>query len=64
MLHAPRNIDFASMPDLEGLPLAMPEDVKGKSVVNSYRRYYNKYKIDFCRYTKREEPEWLLKTGT
>ena len=60
----PKNIEHASMADVHGLPLAMPDDVKGKSVVNSYRRYYNKYKIDFARYTNREEPEWLLKTGT
>jgi len=52
------------MADVHGLPLAMPDDVKGKSVVNSYRRYYNKYKIDFAKYTNREEPEWLLRTGT
>jgi len=64
LLHAPKNIDFAPMADLQGLPLAMPDDVKGKSVVKSYRRYYNKYKINFARYTNREEPEWLLKTGT
>ena len=52
------------MADVHGLPLAMPDDVKGKSVVNSYRRYYNKYKIDFAKYTNREEPKWLLRTGT
>ena len=61
---APKNIEHAPMADVHGLPLAMPEDVKGKSVVNSYRRYYNKYKIDFAKYTNREEPEWLLRTGT
>ena len=61
---APKNIEHAPMADVHGLPLAMPDDVKGKSVVNSYRRYYNKYKIDFAKYTNREEPEWLLRTGT
>ena len=60
----PKNIEHASMADVHGLPLAMPDDVKGKSVVNSYRRYYNKYKIDFAKYTNRERPEWLLQTGT
>jgi len=61
---APKNIEHAPMADVHGLPLAMPDDVKGKSVVKSYRRYYNKYKIDFAKYTNREEPEWLLRTGT
>ena len=61
---APRNIEHSPMADVHGLPLAMPDDVKGKSVVNSYRRYYNKYKIDFAKYTNREKPEWLLQTGT
>ena len=61
---APKNIPFATEADVKGLPLAMPDDVKGKSVVNSYRRYYNKYKIDLAKYTNREEPEWLLRTGT
>ena len=62
--YAPKNIPFASEADVKGLPLAMPDDVKGESVVNSYRRYYNKYKIDFAKYTNREEPTWLLRTGT
>ena len=56
---APKNIPHASMVDMN-LPLAMPDDVKGNSVVKSYRRYYKKYKIDFARYTNREAPEWLL----
>mgnify|MGYP003662717413 CR=1 FL=1 len=60
---APKNIGHAHTADINGLPLAMPDDVKGKSVVNSYRRYYNKYKVDFAIYTEREEPEWLMKRG-
>ena len=60
--YAPKNIKHADTADVKGLPLAMPDDVKGKSVVNSYRRYYNKYKIDFARYTNREVPEWLSVT--
>lgn len=42
------------------LPLAMPDDVKGKSVVKSYRRYYKKYKVEFAKYTNRDYPKWLL----
>ena len=55
----PKNIKHVSMADMD-LPLAMPDDVKGKSVVKSYRRYYKKYKIDFAKYTNRETPKWLL----
>tara|TARA_B110000902_G_scaffold255406_1_gene320718 strand:+ start:177 stop:734 length:558 start_codon:yes stop_codon:yes gene_type:complete len=62
--YAPKNIPFASEADVKGLPLAMPDDVKGESVVNSYRRYYNKYKIDFAKYTNREEPTWLIRTAS
>ena len=56
----PSNIQHASMADLHGLPLAMPDDVKGRSVVKSYRRYYKKYKMPFARYTKRETPEFMV----
>ena len=59
--YAPKNIPHADTADVKGLPLAMPDDVKGESVVNSYRRYYNKYKIDFAKYTNREEPTWLTR---
>mgnify|MGYP001179787508 FL=1 len=57
---APTNINHVIQADVHGLPLAMPDDVKGNSVVNSYRRYYKKYKIDFAKYTNRDYPEWLL----
>ena len=54
------NIQHASMADIHGLPLAMPDDVKGRNVVKSYRRYYKKYKMPFARYTKREIPEFMV----
>jgi len=59
LLHPPKNIPHESMADMN-LPLAMPEDVKGKSVVKSYRRYYKKYKVEFAKYTNRDYPKWLL----
>ena len=60
LLHPPKNIEHASTADIHGLPLAMPDDVKGRSVVKSYRRYYKKYKMPFARYTKREIPEFMV----
>jgi len=59
LIHPPKNIPHASMVDMN-LPLAMPDDVKGKSVVKSYRRYYKKYKVEFAKYTNRDYPKWLL----
>ena len=41
--------------------MAMPDEYKVKSVVESYRNYYNGAKADFAKWTKRESPEWFKK---
>ena len=52
------------MADVHNMPQAMPDDAKiPNDVVSAYRRYYNMYKLDFAKYTNREEPQWL-RTGT
>lgn len=38
--------------------LAIPEDCKLDSPVQSYRRYYNQYKQHLAKWTKRERPFW------
>lgn len=40
-------------------PLAMPDEYKTDSVVESYRNYYKKGKANLLQYTKREKPSWL-----
>lgn len=37
---------------------AMPEDVKNKDVVMSYRNYYKKYKNSFAKWSHSEKPNW------
>jgi hypothetical protein len=41
--------------------MAMPDEYKVNSVVESYRNYYNGAKADFAKWTKRESPEWFNK---
>lgn len=38
---------------------AMPDDVKDKCSILSYRKYYNKYKQHLAKWSKREVPEWF-----
>jgi len=39
--------------------LAMPEEYKCSSTVESYRKYYKVGKIDLHHWTKREKPVWI-----
>jgi hypothetical protein len=41
-------------------PQAMPDDVKvdGDSL-QAYKNYYNKYKVEFARWTNRNIPNWM-----
>lgn len=42
-------------------PLAMPDEFKSESVVNSYRNYYNyKYTQITMKWTRRSAPNWLI----
>ena len=43
-------------------PLAMPDEYKTDSVIESYRNYYRQAKSHLHNWTKREAPEWLQKT--
>jgi len=38
---------------------AMPEQYKVKSVVESYRNYYNGEKVSFSKWKNRQKPEWF-----
>jgi len=38
---------------------AMPDEYKVKSVVQSYRNYYNGEKVSFSKWKKREIPKWF-----
>lgn len=40
-------------------PLAMPDEYKSNSAIESYRKYYNKEKLHFARWTKRNKPTWI-----
>ena len=40
-------------------PLAMPQEYKVKSAIQSYRNYYIGAKKDFCKWTKRSIPNWF-----
>jgi hypothetical protein len=37
----------------------MPDDVKMKSSIDGYHKYYNKYKKDFAVWTARPTPEFM-----
>ena len=41
--------------------MAMPDEYKVNSVVESYRNYYIGAKADIAKWTKRETPEWFKK---
>ena len=41
-------------------PLAMPEEYKSKSIIESYRKYYNSKQDSFSmRWSKRKDPDWF-----
>lgn len=40
-------------------PMLMPEHLKGKSVVQSYRRYYLEYKMRFAKWNYSPKPYWV-----
>jgi len=40
-------------------PLAMPDEYKEKSVVESYRSYYRNEKEEIAEWTKRDKPLWF-----
>lgn len=44
-------------------PLAMPDEYKSNSTIESYRKYYNKEKLSFARWTKRNKPAWINLTN-
>lgn len=44
---------------LTEFPQAMPEQYKSESAVTAYRNYYLGEKVSFCRWTKRDIPEWF-----
>lgn len=51
----PYNIKIAGQTEL---PLAMPDNCKLGSVVDSYRNYYLIEKFSFAKWTKRDKPYW------
>ena len=38
---------------------AMPDQYKSDDAVDAYRYYYLGEKVDFCKWTKREQPKWF-----
>lgn len=62
-------MDLASSPEALGydgfyasctqMPQAMPDEFKKEDPVEGYRAYYMGAKRDFCKWTKREQPEWF-----
>lgn len=51
------NNDLYTMSDFKQ---AMPEQYKSDDVVKAYRNYYIGEKLRFAKWTKREQPEWIL----
>jgi hypothetical protein len=43
-------------------PLAMPDEYKTDSVIQSYRNYYREGKAHLHKWTNRKAPEWLQET--
>ena len=41
-------------------PLAMPDECKTKTAVESYRLYYLMHKKDFSTWKQRNKPEWFI----
>ena len=44
---------------LTDFPLIMPDEYKSNDIVESYRLLYNKDKLYFCEYKRRNKPYWL-----
>jgi hypothetical protein len=40
-------------------PQAMPEQYKCDDAVDAYRYYYLGEKVDFCKWTNRDQPKWF-----
>lgn len=38
---------------------AMPDQYKSDDAVDAYRYYYLGEKVDFCKWTKRDQPKWF-----
>ena len=60
------NVTFSTNKNLERLnltpvPLTIPDDVKYKDTIFSYRRCYNVYKKRFAKWTNRDEPWWFTR---
>ena len=53
--HKPNLADIG----LTDFPLAMPQEYKVDSAVQSYRNYYIGAKKDFCKWTNRNVPNWF-----
>jgi hypothetical protein len=55
-------INKPNIPDIpfNNPPLAMPNEYKTTSVVESYRNYYMGDKRSFSIWTNREKPEWFI----
>ena len=56
---APKNIPQGP---LTKFPQAMPDDCKAEDSVEAYRSYYLYHKKQIARWTKRNIPDWFLKT--
>ena len=44
-------------------PACMPVDYHRRSIVASYRDFYNHDKWHFCKWTFREQPDWFMPSG-
>lgn len=53
------NIPELKSSSLTPFTLAMPDDVKNKDAVVSYREYYNKYKRHLFNWKNRDIPYWI-----
>jgi hypothetical protein len=51
----PRNIEVGY---LTQMPQAMPEHCKMPNPIDAYKNYYIKEKVDFAKWTKRNDPRW------
>ena len=53
----PKNIEIG---ELTPIALAMPDDVKDKCPIKSYRKFYNVYKKDFAIWKNAPIPSWFV----
>lgn len=56
------SIDYLPIRRISPIPQAMPDECKvedEQDYVSAYRNYYNTYKKDFAKWTKRKQPKWF-----